>query len=151
MATIKVFGSEYTPGEAAIIYAQVLDDAGMPVSTATVVVSLFNQDDSKYLDSAPMAYIQGSNGLYRTEPFLAPLEVQRMIADVKSGNPGVFGAEECAVTIWTAKIDKLPTDPASMLELAAVHGVGSWEGATPTQMWSHGDRRLTSPKASFRV
>jgi hypothetical protein len=34
----------------------------------------------------------------------------------------------------------LPTEP----ELAATHGLGSWEGATPTQVWNHTDRRLTS-------
>lgn len=107
MATIKVYGSEYTPGEAAIIYAQVLDDAGMPVETATVTVSLFKEDGSKYLDSLSMAYIAGSNGLYKTQPFAAPSEVQRMIADVKSEGPEVFGAEECVVTVAGESIEAI--------------------------------------------
>jgi hypothetical protein len=43
-----------------------------------------------------------------------------------------------------AKTDNLPSDPAGMVALAAAHGSGSWEGATPTQVWNHTDRRLTS-------
>ena len=104
MAIIKVCGSEYTPGENAVIYAQVLDDAGMPVSTATVAVNLFNEDGSKYLNNVPMTYIEGSNGLYRTSTFAAPLEVQRMIIDVRSVNPEVYGAEDYSVILLATKI-----------------------------------------------
>lgn len=43
-----------------------------------------------------------------------------------------------------AKTDNLPTDPAGMVALASAHGAGSWEGATPLQLWGHADRRLTS-------
>lgn len=107
MAKIKVCGSEYTPGEDAIVYAQVLDDAGMPVNTATVTANLFEEDGSKYLDSVPMTYIEGSNGLYRTETFTAPLEVQRMIVDVRSESPEAYSAEECVVTVAGASIEAI--------------------------------------------
>ena len=50
-----------------------------------------------------------------------------------------------------AKTDLLPSDPASKSELAAVHGVGSWEGATPVQVWGHIDRRLTSRDIESQV
>lgn len=38
------------------------------------------------------------------------------------------------------KLMALPTEP----ELAAIHGSGSWEGATPAQLWTHSERKLTS-------
>ena len=42
------------------------------------------------------------------------------------------------------KTDSLPTDQTSKLDLETAHGLGSWEGATPLQVWNHDDRRLTS-------
>lgn len=51
-----------------------------------------------------------------------------------------------AVEILAIKVktDNLPTDPTSKSDLEIVHGLGSWEGATPSQVWGHSDRRLTS-------
>ena len=43
-----------------------------------------------------------------------------------------------------AKTDLLPSDVASEAALATAHGIGSWEGATPIQLWDHDDRKLTS-------
>lgn len=43
-----------------------------------------------------------------------------------------------------AQTDNLPADPASKADLETVHGAGSWEGATPLQVWGHSDRKLTS-------
>ena len=106
MAKIKVCGSTYSPSEKAIIYAQVLDDAGDPVPTATVILNLFKGDSTKYLDSVTMTYISGSNGLYKCD-FTAPSEVQRMIADVKSTSPTVYGTEDICVTDWTEDISEL--------------------------------------------
>ena len=42
------------------------------------------------------------------------------------------------------KTDNLPADPTSKSDLETEHGAGSWEGATPSQVWVHTDRRLTS-------
>lgn len=42
------------------------------------------------------------------------------------------------------KTDNLPSDPVGEAALAVAHGAGSWEGATPTQLWEHNDRKLTS-------
>ena len=39
-----------------------------------------------------------------------------------------------------ARVDLIPT----MEELNAAHGSGSWEGATPSQIWSYPTRSLTS-------
>jgi hypothetical protein len=52
--------------------------------------------------------------------------------------------EEPEILEVKAKTDNLPGDPAGMAALAAAHGSGSWEGATPSQVWGHTDRRLTS-------
>lgn len=40
--------------------------------------------------------------------------------------------------------DKVDIKNAVASELATVHGASSWEGATPSQVWGHDDRRLTS-------
>ena len=45
------------------------------------------------------------------------------------------------------QIDYLPTTS----ELAVVHGSGSWEGATPTQLWDYDDRKLTSTNVESEV
>jgi hypothetical protein len=114
MGQIKVCGSIYSPSESAILYAQVLDDAGNPVSTAIVTLDLFKSDGTKYLDSKTMSYISGSNGLYKYS-FIAPSEIQRMIADVKSTNPSAYGIDEIYVADWTKGIDDLVsgTEPPS--------------------------------------
>ncbi len=103
LATIKVCGSYYSPKEPAILYAQVLDDVGEPANTATVTLNLFKEDGTKLVDGVSMSYIPGSNGLYKYG-FLAPLDVQRMIADVKSLNPTAYGTEDISVTDWTKDI-----------------------------------------------
>lgn len=53
-------------------------------------------------------------------------------------------ADESTLLGVKAKTDYLPTDPTSKSDLEVAHGVGSWEGATPTQVWGHSDRRLSS-------
>jgi hypothetical protein len=51
---------------------------------------------------------------------------------------------ETGVSGLTAEESEKLMQAASQSELEAVHGAGSWEGATPTQVWNHDDRKLTS-------
>lgn len=110
MATIKVCGSYYSPDEPAVLYAQVLDDAGEPANTATVTLNLFKEDGTKLIDGVSMSYIPSSNGLYKYE-FTAPSEVQRMVADVKSVAPVAYGTEDISVTDWTKDIATIESAP----------------------------------------
>lgn len=107
-ATIKVFGSIYAPSEPGIIHAQVLDEGGNPINDATVSLTLFREDNTKYIDNQPMTYVTGSNGIYKY-PFTAPPEPERMIADVKSEDPVACGTEDIYVSEWTEDIRQLET------------------------------------------
>jgi len=98
-ATIKVFGSSYSPGETAVVYAQVLDEAGEPANAATVTLDIFKSDGTKFLDSAVMDYISDSSGIYKYQ-FTAPADAARMLVDVKVTNPTAYGSEEVSVTAW---------------------------------------------------
>jgi len=113
MATIRVLGSIYSPSEEAVLYAQVLDDAGEPVSTATITLTLFKKDGTKYLDTITMSYITGSNGMYKYE-FIAPSEVQRMVADVKSTDPLAYSSEDIYVAEWTKDIGEVEAEVESL-------------------------------------
>lgn len=51
------------------------------------------------------------------------------------------------VDIIQAKTDNIPSDLGDVPtepELDSKHGFGSWEGATPSQVWDHTSRKLTS-------
>ena len=99
MASIKITGSIYAPGEPAVLYAQVLDAAGNPVNTATVTLNLFRVDGSVVLGGVNMPYIPGTNGIYQCE-FTAPAEVERLVADVKSIAPTAYGVEDIYMPEW---------------------------------------------------
>ena len=103
---IIVSGSEYSPAESALIYAQVLDIAGAPANSATVTLNLFKSDGTKYLDSKAMTYITGSNGLYKYA-FTAPTDLQRMIADVSATDPTAYGTESIYVSKLANSIDSI--------------------------------------------
>lgn len=98
--TIKVSGSEYSPVENALIYAQILDANGDPANAATVTLNLFNSDGTKYVNSGNMSYITGSNGIYKYS-FVAPTGIQRMIADVSAVDPVAYGTESVCVSALT--------------------------------------------------
>ena len=99
MGNIRITGSIYSPGEAAAIYAQVLDASGNPVDTATVTLNLLRADGTKFLDGVTMTHIAGSNGIYKYE-FTAPSEAERLVADVKSTAPTAYGVEDIYVPEW---------------------------------------------------
>jgi hypothetical protein len=98
---IKVTGSIYSPGAAAVIYAQVLNAVGIPVNTATATLTLFRADSTIIIGPVIMPNIAGSNGLYQYQ-FTAPAAVSRLIADVSSVNPIAYGTEEFDVSLWAA-------------------------------------------------
>ncbi|MCK4860187.1 MAG: hypothetical protein KAS87_06495 [Candidatus Omnitrophica bacterium] len=98
---IHVFGSIYAPSEPAVVFAHILNELGKPANEANVVLNLFNPDGTKILDSVSMSYISSSNGIYKYE-FVAPAEIKRMVADIKSTNPETYGAESISVPEWAA-------------------------------------------------
>ena len=106
IGTIKVCGSEYSPSENALIYAQVLDGDGNPANSATVTLNLFKSTGTKYLDSKTMTYITGSNGLYQYA-FTSPSSMSRMIADVSATSPTAYGTESISVSQWASNIDSI--------------------------------------------
>jgi hypothetical protein len=93
---MRVFGSIYSPSEPAVVYAQVFNENDVPVSTATVTLSLLESDGTKFLDSVAMTYIQSSNGLYKYA-FTAPTTIKRLVADVHSTNPTAYCSEDIYV------------------------------------------------------
>ena len=103
---IKVSGSEYSPGENAVIYAQVFDGNGDPANTATVILNLFRVDGSKLYTDEAMSYISGSNGIYQFA-FAAPDTAGRMIADVSATSPVAYGTEDIGVTQQALNINVL--------------------------------------------
>ena len=105
-ATITVHGSIYSPSESGIIYAQLLDEGGNPINDATVFLTLFREDNTKYIDNQQMSYIPGSSGIYKYS-FTAPPGPERMIADVKCEDPVAYGTEDIYVPEWADEIRQL--------------------------------------------
>lgn len=104
--TLRVFGSIYSPSEAAVIYSQIFDELGEPGNGAMVKLTLFEPDGAKILDEVLMSYITGSNGLYKYE-FTAPTAISRLVADVKSTDPTAYGSEDIYVAEFTENIDSI--------------------------------------------
>ena len=105
-ATITVHGSIYSPSESGIIYAQLLDEGGNPINDAAVFLTLFREDNTKYIDNQQMSYIPGSNGIYKYS-FTAPPGPERMIAEVKCEDLAAHGTEDIYVPEWTDEIRQL--------------------------------------------
>jgi len=98
--------SIYKPGEAGAFYAQVLNADGSPANAATVTLTVWKVDGSKFLDGVNMTHIATSNGLYQYL-FTAPATPQRMLADVSSTTPTAYGVDEIYVAEWTEDIAEL--------------------------------------------
>jgi len=95
--------SIYKPGESGVFYAQVLNGDGTPANAATVKLTVWKSDGSKFLDGVGMSYITGSNGMYKYA-FTAPATVERMVADVSSTSPTAYGTEDIYVAGWADDI-----------------------------------------------
>lgn len=93
MASMKVSGTEYIPGRNGTIYAQIFNDRGEPVNTATVTLTLWRSDGTRVLDAVAMTYVPLSNGIYKYD-FAVPDEPGVYIADVSSINPETYGTDE---------------------------------------------------------
>ena len=95
--------SIYKPSESGVFYAQVLNGDGSPANAATVTLTVWKSDGSKFLDGVSMSYITGSNGMYKYA-FTAPATVERMVADVASTSPTAYGTEDIYVAGWANDI-----------------------------------------------
>jgi len=122
---LHVFGSIYSPGELATVYAQIFDDIGDPANDATVKLTLFEPDGTKILDDVTMTRITNSNGLYKYE-FTAPSTAKRMVADVSATDPTTYGSEDIYVSKFAEDIDSILEDTQ---EIKVIKGIG-WDGET---------------------
>lgn len=91
-----VSADEYTPNEAATIYAQVLDGSGNPVNNATATLTLWDSAGNKELDGVSMTYITSSQGLYEYD-FTVPSELGVYVVEVVTANPTSYGSGEIHV------------------------------------------------------
>ena len=103
MIPIKVSGSIYSPNESATVFAQVFDALGNPANIATVTLTLFESDGTKFVDGATMSYITDSNGMYKYE-FTSPSTSKRLVADVKSITPTTYGSEDFYTPQFTTDV-----------------------------------------------
>jgi len=60
---IRVYGTEYSPGDYGRIFLQLLDE-GQPVNNALCLIDLYYPDLTVWFDDASMFYLNGSDGLY---------------------------------------------------------------------------------------
>ena len=98
--------SIYKPGESGVFYAQVLNGDGTPANAATVKLTVWKSDGSKFLDGVGMLHIPGSNGLYGY-PITAPATPEKMVADVSSTGPTAYGTDDIYVADWAKDISEI--------------------------------------------
>lgn len=103
--------SIYKPGESGVFYAQVLNGDGSPANAATVTLTVWKSDGSKFLDGVNVPYITDSNGMYKYA-FTAPATDERMVADVSSTNPTAYGTDDIYVAGWADDIVDLVSGSA---------------------------------------
>lgn len=63
-AKMKVFGTEYVPGDEGRIFLQLLDENYEPIDNALCLLDLFYPDKSVWFYEAPMIWLNVSKGLY---------------------------------------------------------------------------------------
>lgn len=94
---IVVHGTEYVPDESGTIFIQVLDEDGVPVNDATVVLTMWDTDGNKELDGVSATYIAASNGIYHYD-FTAPSDDGVYVVDVTTSSPTGYGSTEIHVS-----------------------------------------------------
>ena len=99
---IRVYGMDYSPGEPGTIYTQILNDDGTPANGSSPTVTIWEKTN-KFIDTAPMTYISGSNGCYYYD-FTVPTNISVFLADVKSSNPVAYGSGVFHVSEWSSAI-----------------------------------------------
>jgi len=104
----RVFASVYTKGEGGTIWAQVLDSDGAPVNTATVTLTVWKPDRTKYLDAVSMTFATGSDGIYNYA-LTAPDVLGTYLCSVKATWNGstAYGSGEFQVASWAEKMEKI--------------------------------------------
>ena len=117
--SVRVYGTEYSPGESGTIYAQILYEDGTPANFSSPSVTIWEKT-SKYIDSAPMGYITGSNGCYFYN-FVVPINISVFLSEVKSDIPYCFGSGEFHVSEWSSAIPRI-NDTVNNIN-ATVHSI----------------------------
>lgn len=104
----RVFASVYTKGESGTVWTQVLDADGNPVNTATVTLTVWKPDGTKYLDAVSMSFVTNSNGIYKYA-ITAPSEFGTFLCDVTATWNGstAYGSGEFQVASWAEKITSI--------------------------------------------
>lgn len=104
----RVFASVYTKGESGTVWAQVLDSNGDPVNTATVTLTVWKPDRTKYLDAVSMTFATGSDGIYNYA-LTAPDVLGTYLCSVKATWNGstAYGSGEFQVASWAEKIESI--------------------------------------------
>lgn len=69
--SIRVFGTEYSPGDEGKVFLQLLDEHSKPINNALCLISIYHPDKTEWIKNASMFYLDGSDGLYYFD-FVAP-------------------------------------------------------------------------------
>lgn len=129
-----VEGTEYCPGTNGTIYAHVLYVNGTPANSATVTMSMWAPDGTKYLDSVSMSYVTGSNGMYSYD-FITPSAEGVYAVDVSTTNPAGYGADEvhiadCSGIITTSDTTESDMTISNVLLLVGIAVLAFWRRET---------------------
>lgn len=132
---------------------------------AKVVVTHIARIEYEGVPGVRVDFMEADGQRPRVEPVVQDMEDPRQIAahiiQATVIEPIISESEktEIAEKVWAiedrglkvdaikTKTDIIPSDLGNVptgAELDAGHGSGSWEGATPTQVWSHPQRDLTT-------
>ena len=142
--TVKVLGTEYESSDAtAAVYAQILNGDGSPGTSATVTLTVYDRDGNVVtgFDGVSMTHI--ANGIYRYS-MTTPAAEGTYAASVVASNPTAYGVGDFHIASWANKIAS-KADIASEVEatLSASHGIGSWLGTSPADVWAYESRTLS--------
>lgn len=145
-------------GVEAIDEPEIIDGSGKEVLSATELVGLtvkLLNAKVKFEDRASPTdcNISGGNlvALDGNGAPMNPIQYAPYVTVTYAKSSSATLVQAAEILAIKVKTDNLPTDPTSKFNLEAAHGLGSWEGATPTQVWNHDDRRLTSRDIESQV
>jgi len=82
----------YGAGQSAKYYAQVLNADGSPANSASVSITIYNPDGTKYIDGASMTYISGSQGIYEYS-LTTPGSEGIYAVELVSSNPTAYASD----------------------------------------------------------
>jgi len=70
---MKLFGTEYSPGDSGRVFLQLLDEKFKPINNALCLISVYYPDKTEWFRNVSMFYLPGSDGLYYFD-FIAPAD-----------------------------------------------------------------------------